>query len=158
VARKSRIDVSTNLQDRLATELAAAHERVRRAISNLTEEQAMAVGPDGWSIKDHLAHLTLWHEMRFFEISRIGRGGSPSFPHASEEQATPLNETAAANRRGLTLRQVIADLEFAWSMVEQAVSVCPEDCLELGFSGEIGPIGSGHDIAHAQMIKALRQG
>jgi hypothetical protein len=150
------IDVSTNRHQQLAAELAAAHDRVRKAITDLTEEDASATGPDGWSIKDHLTHLTLWHEMRFFEISRVGRGGQFTVPLSSEEQVTPMNETIAAYRRGLSLQQVVADLEFAWSMVEQAVSACPEDRLAHGFGGEIGPVGTAHDISHAQMIKALR--
>jgi hypothetical protein len=146
----------TNRHQQLSIELAAAHDRVRQEIVGITEDEASATGPDGWSIKDHLTHLTLWHEMRFFEISRIGRGGQPSLPLASEEQVTPLNESVAANRRVLSLEQVVADLEFSWSMVEQAVSACPDDRLERGFSGEIGPVGAGHDISHAEMIKSLR--
>jgi len=138
-------------------ELDAAHARVREAIAGLSEEQASAAGPDGWSIKDHLTHLTLWHEMRFFEISRVARAGQPSFPLSTEEQVTQLNEAVAAHRRGLPLNQVVADLEFAWSMVEQAVAACPEDRLEHGFSGEIGPVGTAHDISHADMIQALRR-
>ena len=146
----------TSRHEQLAAELAAAHARVRDAIAGLTEEQASVIGPDGWSIKDHLTHLTLWHEMRFFEVSRIGRGGLPTFPLASEAQVTPLNDAMASYRRGLSLEQAVADLEFAWSMVEQAVTACPEDRLEHGFSGEIGPAGTAHDINHARMIAALR--
>ena len=71
---------------------------------------------------------------------------------------TPLNETVAAYRRGLSLEQVVADLEFAWSMVEQAVAASPEERLDHGFSGEIGPLGTAHDTAHAEMISALRRG
>jgi hypothetical protein len=138
------------------TEFASAHDRVRAAISGLTEDEASAMGPDGWSIKDHLTHLTLWHEMRFFEINRIGRGGQPSVPLTGEEEVTGLNDTVAAFRRGLSFEQVVADLEFAWSMVEQAVAACSDDRLDHGFSGEIGPFGTGHDISHAAMISALR--
>ena len=145
------------VHQQFAAELEAAHTRVREAIAGLSEEQASAVGPDGWSIKDHLTHLTLWHEMRFFEVSRIARGGNSSFPLASEEEVTSLNETVAAHRRQLSLAQVVADLEFAWSMVEQAVAACPEDRLSQGFSGEIGPVGTAHDISHAEMIQALRR-
>ena len=146
----------TDRREQRAAELARAHTAVREAIAGLTDEDASAIGPDGWSIKDHLTHLTLWHEMRFFEINRIGRGGQPSFPLAREEDVTPMNETVAAYRRALSLQQVVADLEFAWSMVEQAVSVCPEDRLEQGFSGDIGPVGTGHDLSHMAMITALR--
>lgn len=145
------------LHQQLASELEAAHAAVREAISGLSEEQASAPGPDGWSIKDHLTHLTLWHEMRFFEVSRIARGGEPSFPVSTEEQVTPLNEAVAAYRQGLSLAQVVADLEFAWSMVVQAVAACPEDRLDQSLFSEIGPVGTAHDLSHAEMIQAMRR-
>ena len=148
----------TNRHEQLASELATAPQRVRKVIAGLTEDEASATGPDGWSIKDHLTHLTLWHEMRFFEVSRIGRGGQPTLPLSSDEQVNALNEDVAAYRRGLSLQQAVSDLEFAWSMVEQAVSACPADRLERGFSGEIGPVGTAHDISHAEMIRSLRTG
>jgi len=144
-------------REQLLLEMDAAHARVRESIAGLQDQDASAPGPDGWSIKDHLTHLTLWHEMRFFEISRVARAGQPSFPLSTEEQVTPLNEAVAAHRRGLPLAQVVADLEFAWSMVEQAVAACPEDRLEHGFSGEIGPVGTAHDLDHAEMIAVWRQ-
>jgi hypothetical protein len=140
-----------------ASELDAAHARVREAIAGLTEDTASSPGPDGWSIKDHLTHLTVWHEMRFFELSRVARGGGPSIPVATEEEVTVINNAFAAFRRHMPLTQVIADLEFAWSMVEEAVAACPEDQLERGFSGDIGPVGAAHDISHAEMITRLRQ-
>jgi hypothetical protein len=147
----------TNRDEHMAA-FAEAHARVREAIAGLVEDAASATGPDGWSVKDHLTHLTLWHEMRFFETSRIARGGLPSFPLTTQEQVTPLNEMVASYRRGLSFEQVVADLEFAWSMVEQAVAASPDDRLDHGFSGEIGPLGTGHDISHAAMISALRRG
>jgi hypothetical protein len=143
------------LHQRLTAELDAAHAVVRDVITDLSEERAAALGTDGWCAKDHLTHLTLWHEMRFFEISRISRGGQPSFPLATEEQVTPLNDVVANGRRRLPLSQVVADLEFAWRLVADAVSACPADALEHGFSGEIGPIGTGHDLAHVEMIKRI---
>ena len=146
----------TSRHQQLAAELAEAHDRVREVIAGLSEAEASAIGPDGWCIKDHLTHMTVWHEMRFFEVSRIGRGGQPTLPLSSDEQVTALNESVAAYRRGLSVKQAMADLEFAWSMVEQAVSACPEDRLERGFSGEIGPVGTAHDLSHAEMMRSLR--
>ena len=136
---------------------ASLKPRVRAAVAGLTDEQASQPSVDGWSVKDHLTHLTFWHEMRFFEINRVARGGQPSFPLSTEAQVTPLNEAVAAHRRGLSLAQAVADLEFAWSMVEQAAAACPEDRLGHGFSGEIGPVGTAHDLAHADMIIAWKK-
>jgi hypothetical protein len=148
----------TDRRAQVAAEVAAAHDHVRAAIAGVSEDEASAIGPDGWSIKDHLTHLTLWHEMRFFEINRIGRGGLPSFPLTTQEDVTPLNELIASYRRGLPFEQVVADLEFAWSMVEQAVAACSDERLDHGFSGEIGPVGTRHDLSHMMRIRALRSG
>ena len=138
-------------------QLQRAREGVLEAVSGLTDEQASRPGADGWSIKDHLAHLTAWHEMRFFEIGRIARGGRAAFPDSPDERIDPVNALFAENRRGLPLTQVLADLEFAWEMVAQAVAACPEDRLDQRLYAGIGLAGGAeHDIAHAEVIAALR--
>lgn len=151
--------ITTRVQ--LLLEMDAARDRVNEAIAGLTEEQMSRLKLDGWSVKDHLAHLTLWHEMRFFDVSRIARGGRAGFPVtdvvAGVDPIDEINERFAANRRGLPLAQVLADLDFAREMVRQAVSNCPEDRLDLSLYEEIGPNGAGHDIAHADMIAAWRE-
>jgi len=150
------------LRDQLFLEMDAARDRVNEAIDGLSEEQMSRLDLDGWSVKDHLAHLTFWHEMRFFEVSRIARGGRAGFPVTEIDEAgvdpiNELNERFAANRRRLALAQVLADLDFAREMVRQAVASCPEDRLDLSFYEEIGPNGAGHDTAHAEMIMAWRK-
>jgi hypothetical protein len=142
----------------LALELERSRELVREAIAGLTEDQASRPGPDNWSVKDHLTHMTLWHEMRFFEISRVARGGQPSFPESGEARILPLNEAFAENRRGLQLPQVVSDLEFAWEMVSEAVAACPEERLDQRLYAEIGiEGGAAHDREHAEFIRTLRE-
>jgi hypothetical protein len=144
-------------RQQLVAELEHARERVREAVIGIDDETASRPGADGWSVKDHLTHITLWHEMRFFEISRIARGGDYSFPTSGEDAITPLNEAFVDNRRRLSLGQVVADLEFAWEMVQQAVLACPEDRLAGRLYGEIGISGGAeHDIEHAEAIAGLR--
>jgi hypothetical protein len=144
-------------RDLLLLEMDAARDRVSEAIVGLTEDQLSRPAIDGWSVKDHLTHLTLWHEIRFFELSRIARGGRAGFPVTDEPGVEHINEQFVANRRSLPLTQVLADLEFAREMVRQAVSNCPEDRLDLRFYEELGPNGAGHDTSHAEMITAWRQ-
>jgi uncharacterized protein (TIGR03083 family) len=148
-------------RDLLLLEMDAARARVDEAIAGLTEEQASRPDLDGWSVKDQLAHLTFWHEMRFFEVSRIARGGRAGFPVtdvvAGVDPIDEINERFAANRRRLPLAQALADLDFARDMVREAVATCPEDRLDLRFYEEIGPNGAGHDSEHAEMITAWRQ-
>lgn len=146
------------LHQQLISELDAAAGRVNTAIEGLTDEQASRPAPDGWSIKDQLNHMTFWHEMRFFEISRIARGGRAAFHVTTEEGVTPLNEQIAANRRQLPLAQIVADLDFAREMVKQAVLACPEDRLDQRLYEEIGVQGgAAHELEHAELITAWRR-
>jgi hypothetical protein len=148
-------------RDQLLLEMDAARNQVNEAIAGLTEEQMSRADLDGWSVKDHLAHLTFWHEMRFFEVSRIARLGGPSFSVtdvvAGVDPIDELNERFAVNRRRLPLAQVLADLDFAREMVRQAIATAPEDQLDLRFYEEIGPNGAGHDTEHSEMIAAWRR-
>ena len=146
------------LQRQLLSEIDAAAERVSAAIAGLTDEQASRAAADGWSVKDQLTHMTFWHEMRFFEISRIARGGRAGFPATDEKGVEHINEQMVANRRPLPLAQVVADLEFAREMVKQAVLACPEDRLDQRHYGDIGiQGGAAHEIEHAGLIVTWRQ-
>ena len=144
-------------RDQLQLELDMARSRVKDAIAGLTEEQMSRPDLDGWSVKDHLTHVTLWHEMRFFEISRIARGGRAGFPVTDEAGVEHINQQFAANRRSLPLTQVLADLDFAREMVRQAIATCSEDRLDQRLYDELGPNGAGHETGHAEMITAWRQ-
>jgi DinB family protein len=144
-------------RNELLMEMDAARARVADAIAGLSEEQLSRPDLDGWSVRDHLAHLTFWHEMRFFELSRIARGGQAGFPVSSEEAVEHINEQMVSNRCSLPFEQVLADLDFARDMVRQAVASCPEDRLDLRFFEELGPNGAGHDTDHAAQITAWRQ-
>jgi DinB family protein len=144
-------------RDQALLEMDTARERVNQAIAGLSEEQMSQQDLDGWSVKDHLTHLTLWHELRFFEISRIARGGRAGFPETDEAAVEHINQQFAANRRSLPLAQVLADLDFARDMIREALSNSPEDRLDLRFYEELGPNGAGHDTSHADMIIAWRE-
>ena len=148
----------SDIHQQLISELDHAAGRVASAISGLTDEQASRAAADGWSVKDQLTHMTFWHEMRYFEISRIARGGQPGFPPTAEKDVEQVNEQMVANRRPLSLAQVIADLEFAREIVKQAVLSAAEDRLDPSLYEEIGiQGGAAHEIEHAGLITAWRR-
>jgi hypothetical protein len=143
-------------RDEVARDLRDAAAKVDAAISGLSEEQASRPTVDGWSVKDHLTHLTVWHEMRFFEINRVGRGGRSLAP--SFDDVDVFNETLASTRRGLSLEQVVTDLAFARAMVHRAVAECPEDRLDSTHYLEASPAGGvDHEAEHAVVIAAWRK-
>jgi len=143
---------AATVRDQLLVEMDVARDRLNEAMAGLSEAQLSLPKIDGWSVKDHLTHLTLWHELRFFEISRIAHGGRAGFPITDETGVEHINEQFAANRRPLPHAQVLADLDFAREMVRQAVSTCPEERLALTHYEELGQNGAGHDMEHADMI------
>ena len=110
--RKASRGLTTSEQ--FVSEIDAAKAQVDAAIAGLTDEQASRREIDGWSVKDHLTHLTFWHEMRFFELSRIARGGHFGLPGRPAKRrrttSTSRSPTTAAHlpldagRRGPRLR------------------------------------------------------
>jgi hypothetical protein len=144
-------------RDQLLLEIDTARTRVTEAIAGLSDEQITQLDLDGWSVKDHLTHLTLWHEMRFFEVSRIARGGHAGFPETDEAGIETINQQFVANRRSLPAGQVLADLDFAREMVRQVVAAAPEDRLDLRLYEELGPTGAGHDTEHAEIMESWRK-
>ncbi|MBM3945992.1 MAG: DinB family protein, partial [SAR202 cluster bacterium] len=44
------------------------------AINGLADEQMTEPSLDGWSVKDHLAHIALWDDIRVSEVVRISAG------------------------------------------------------------------------------------
>jgi hypothetical protein len=143
-------------QQQLITEMERSRELLLQAVDGLSDEQMGRRGIDGWSVKDHLIHLTVWDEMRFFEISRIARGGQAGFPDI--EDVDWFNDPTVDMRRHLPLTQILGDLAYARDMVLQAVAICPEERLDdslydgIGLSG-----GAAHDRDHAEIIKAWRK-
>lgn len=144
------------MRETVAEDLLKAAALVDAAIAGLTEEQASRRAIDGWSVKDHLTHLTVWHEMRFFEINRVGHGGRSLTPNFGDVNS--FNEIFAAMRRDLSLSQVVADLAFAREMVQRAVADCLEDRLDSKHYLEASPGGGvAHETEHAEVISAWRQ-
>jgi len=145
-------------RDQLLLEMKAARDRVMAAIAGLRDEQASRAELDGWSVKDHLSHLTACDEFRFYEIGRISRGARPAFASADDEQMDALNAIIVALRRNMTLEELIADLEFARSLVLEAIGQAPEHALAPEAYGDFAVNGSiAHDLEHAAAITAWRE-
>jgi hypothetical protein len=145
-------------RDQLFLEMKASRQQVMDAIAGLTEEQMSRPGMDGWSVKDQLVHLTVCDEFRFYEIGRISRGGPPAFAGAYDEQPDALNELMVTLRRHLAAGDVLADLDFARSLVLEAIQRAPEHALSPEAYGDFPVNGSvAHDLEHAAAITAWRE-
>ena len=103
-------------------------------------------------------HLTACDELRFFEIGRVSRGGSPAFRDMDREQTDVLNGLIVTLRRGLLMEQVRADLQSARSRVLEAIAAAPDHALSGEAYGDFPVDGSiAHDAEHAAAIRAWRE-
>ena len=145
-------------RDQLLLEMKAARDRVMAAMAGLRDEQASRAELDGWSVKDHLSHLTACDEFRFYEIGRVSRGVRTAFASGDDEQMDALNAIIVALRRNMTLDELITDLEFARSLVLEAIGQAPEHALAPEAYGDFAVNGSiAHDLEHAAAISAWRE-
>lgn len=148
----------TPVHAELAAGFAEGGSQVRSSVQGLSDEQASRPAIEGWSVKDHLNHLTVWHEMRFHEIGRVARGARPALPLLDDDQVEALNSLTVSFRRGLPLAQVMEDLDFARSLVVEAIAGAPEQALREENFEEVGLRGGiEHDIDHASAIRAWRE-
>ena len=145
-------------RDQLLLEMKTARSQVLAAVEGLTEEQMSRPEIDGWSVKDHLSHLTACDEFRFYEIGRISRGTRPAFTRMDKEETDTLNALVVTLRRHLAVDEVVADLDFARSLVSEAIQRAPEHAMSPEAYGDFPVDGSiDHDLEHAAAITAWRQ-
>jgi len=88
-----------------------AREALLAAIDGLTDEQLSERTLDGWSVKDHLAHLALWDDVRAAEVARIS-AGHDSVWRMSDEQDD------AFNVMGHDLRLDLSPAQVKWELAE----------------------------------------
>ncbi|HWO72120.1 MAG TPA: maleylpyruvate isomerase N-terminal domain-containing protein, partial [Dehalococcoidia bacterium] len=98
-------------------EAVIAHYRRMRegllaAIDGLSDEQMAERTLDGWSVKDHIAHLAFWDDIRAADVTRASAG------HESVWRMTPEQEAAL----GVIAHDLRRDISLAQARWELAVS------------------------------------
>lgn len=126
------------------------------SLAGLSEAEMSETTLDGWSVKDNLAHIALWDDLRADEIVRIS-AGFDSVLRMTEQQDRDLNAMAYELRRDLSLAQVTWELEHSRRRLVDAINAAPARALEPGAYGEAGLI-SNHDAQHADYIRNWRRG
>jgi hypothetical protein len=150
--------MSAAVRDEIIRDYERAAAAISSATAGLSEEEASRPIIDRWSVKDHVTHLTLWHEMRYFEINRCAAGRPAAFPLDREAAIETINNTFADLRRHLSFKDAFADLESARSAIVSLVSETPEAGLDPARYQEMGPGGGAqHEIDHAEVIVEARK-
>lgn len=126
------------------------------AIDGLTDADMSLAALDGWSVKDHLTHVTMWDEIRAAEIERISAGFEPAWRPMTEAETESFNALIERMRSSLPLTQVLAELESSRARVLEAIANASERGLDETRYGEAG-LRTTHELAHAAMIGRWRE-
>ena len=130
-------------------------EELLAALDGLSDALMTERSLDGWSVKDHLAHLALWDDLRAAEVLRISVGHGPVC-RMTEEQATVVNELSHALRRELSLAQVRWELAASRQRVLDAIASATPRALDPSLYGDAG-LRSTHEAEHTGWIRRWRR-
>jgi DinB family protein len=124
------------------------------AIDGLSDTLLSERSLDGWSVKDHLAHIALWDELRVSEVERISAGYASAWQtRATQEES--YNEMAHELRRDLSPAQVRWELAHTHEQVLAAIASASERGLDATLYGEAG-LRSEHEAEHTGWIRRWR--
>ena len=114
-------------------------ENINRAWSTLdgviagSDEEALTMpGGDGWSVKDHLAHIEGWERYLLAVLERRSPSAAIGIDLATVRSTAedPLNELIIEPTKAQPLSQVLADLRRTHESLLAVIAALPEDDLE----------------------------
>ena len=142
-------------RDALLQHYRQAREGLLAAIHGLSDELMTDPSLDGWSVKDHLAHLALWDDIRAGEVARISAGHDSAW-RMTPDQDEAFNALGHALRLALPLDQVRWELATSRQRLLDAISSATPRGLDASRYGEAG-LRSSHEAEHAGWIRRWRE-
>ncbi|MGI8588840.1 MAG: ClbS/DfsB family four-helix bundle protein [Chloroflexia bacterium] len=155
-------------KDELLEKLAREHAQLEEAIAQLSEEQMTAPGVYGeWSVRDILAHLTVWDVRGSGWIRTAASGAMPEIPGPglTWKDAERLNEETYQENRARPLADVLADYRDGYArMLTQLRALTDEDWAKpyrkksIGQPNEVATLAGwryGHLSGHSKPIHEL---
>jgi uncharacterized damage-inducible protein DinB len=141
-------------RDALLRHYRQAREELLSAIHGLGDELMTERSLDGWSVKDHLAHLALWDDIRASEVVRISAGHGSGW-RMTDDQAEAYNALGHSLRLALSLDQVRWELATSRQRLLDAISSATPRGLDGSLYGDAG-LRSSHEAEHTGWIKRWR--
>jgi uncharacterized damage-inducible protein DinB len=130
-------------------------EELLSAIEGLRDTLFTEPSLDGWSVKDHIAHIALWDDIRASEVVRIS-AGHESVWRMTNEQDEAYNTLAYDLRLSLSSDQVRWEMETSRQRLLAAISSGTARGLDGSLYGEAG-LRSLHEAVHTRWIKRWRE-
>ena len=145
-------------RDALLQHYRQMRETLLAAIEGLSDEQLSEPSLDGWSVKDHLAHIALWDDLRSSEVARISAGHDSAWrPQSRHDDAfDDFNDLAYELRRDMSVAQARWELETSQQRLLAAISAASPRALDASLYGEAG-LRTTHEAEHAGWIRRWRE-
>ena len=124
------------------------------AIDGLSDELMVERSLDGWSVKDHLAHLALWDDVRASEVVRIAAGHESAW-RMDPEQDAAFSALGYVLRREWALDQVRWELAHSHQRLLDAIASATDRGLDGSLYGEAA-LRSTHEAQHTGWIARWR--
>jgi hypothetical protein len=141
-------------RDDLLRHYEAMRRELLAAIDGLSVEQMTDASIDGRSVKDHLAHIALWDDIRATEVTRISAGHASAW-RMTGGQDEEFNALSYELRRDLSLAQARWEFETSRQRLLEAIRAAAPDGLDASRYGEAG-LRSSHEAEHAGWIRRWR--
>lgn len=141
-------------RDALLQHYRRTREELLPAIDGLSDELMTELSLDGWSVKDHLAHLALWDDLRASEVVRISAGHDSAW-RMTADQGEAYNALGYRLRLALSLDQTKWELATSRQRLLDAISSATARGLDASLYGDAG-LRSLHEAQHTGWIRRWR--
>lgn len=132
-----------------------SRKKMLAALDGLTDEQMSEPEIDGWAVKDHLAHLAMWDDIRASEVERISAGFDSAWK-MTDTQDDAHNEAGYELRRSMSAAQARWELETSRRKLMDAIKAAPAEALDASRYGAAG-LRSGHEGQHVEWLERWRR-
>ncbi len=144
----------TEDRDELLRHYRAMRAELLSALDGLSDDLMTEESLDGWSVKDHLAHLALWDEIRASEVARISAGHGSAW-RMTQDQERVYGPMAYDLRRSFSPEQARWELEMSGQKLLEAIASATPRGLDSSLYGEAA-LRSTHEAQHTGWIQRWR--
>jgi hypothetical protein len=144
----------------LLKRLDTAWAEFEESYAGLSDSQLMEPGVTGaWSVRDLLAHVTTWEEEALKHLPLILKGGKPPRYSVTYGGIDAFNAQMTAQKRSLSLSEVLRQLDETHRRVIHFIQNVPEDQItrETRFRNRLRLDTYGHYPRHAAAIRKWRE-
>jgi hypothetical protein len=147
-------------RQQLLKRLDKAWAALKESYAGLSDSQLTEPGVTAnWSVKDILAHVTTWEEEALTYLPLILKGGRPPRYSIQYGGIDAFNAQMTEQKRGLSLSDVLRQLEETHRRLIDYVQTAPEEQLtrETRFRRRLRLDTYSHYPKHARAIRAWRE-